>query len=156
VREFWWRLPGLRELSPLRKGVIEAIAVIGLCAVVSFPFFWAYAAAPGETFGDIAQIGATLLVAYAVETSWWLKTSRKRGARRENWVGFVVGIGLGGFLGIASAVALSAHDGSLNWIEAFGLAWSAVSLLLLGLLVATLPLLIYEWTHYLQTDNPDE
>jgi len=40
-----------------------------------------------EALSDIAQIGATLLVAYAVEMAWFVKESRVRGRKRENWVG---------------------------------------------------------------------
>jgi drug/metabolite transporter (DMT)-like permease len=109
-----------------------------------------------EALSDIAQIGATLLVAYAVEMAWFVKESRTRGRKRENWVGFVAGIGFSSALGIMSAVALVSHEGSSNFLEAVGLVWTLFSVGLLGLLVALLPYLLYDLVHTLHAEYPDE
>lgn len=93
---------------------------------------------------DIAQIGATLLVAYAIEMSWVVKESRTRGDEREGWVGFVTGIGLGSAAGIALAVAFVGKTGPTSFLEALGAVWMLFSLGLLALLVPMLPYLLYE------------
>lgn len=157
MKEFWWRLPGLRGLSPLRRGFVETFAVLGFSTFLLFPLVaWIDPEIPAETFDAAAQIGATLLIAYAVETSWWLKMSRVRSGKRENWVGYASGIGSCGFIGVCFALILSINPLNLSWIETFGATWAFFTLALLGGLVATLPLLIYEWTHHLQAEYPDE
>lgn len=157
MKEFWWKLPILRGLSPLRRGYLETLVVLGVSSAAIWPFFhWAKPAIPAETFDAAAQIGATLLVAYAVETSWWLKASRYRSSNRENWVGYASGIGTCGFIGVTVSLALSTSPSNLSWFESYGATWVLFTLLLLGGLVATLPLLIYEWTHTLQAEYPDE
>lgn len=157
MKGFWWRLPVLRGLSPARRGSLEVLTVVFLSGLILWPFFyWANLNIPSETFDAGAQIGATLLVAYAVETSWLLKVSRRRGSGRESWVGYASGIGLCGFSGVFVGLALSAGSGHLSWFECLAAVWALFTLLLLGGLVATLPLLIYEWTHALQAEYPDE
>jgi uncharacterized membrane protein YfcA len=157
MKGFWWKLPVLRGLSPLRRGFIETVAMISSATLVTVPgLLFLDPAIPRETFDAAAQIGATLLVAYAVETSWWLKSHRIRNSNRENWVGYTSGIGACAFLGVIVALGLSIGSGDLNGIQTLGLAWSALTLTVLGALVATLPLLIYEWTHLLQAEYPEE
>lgn len=132
-------------------------AVLWASTAVLWPFFyWAKPAIPAETFDAAAQIGATLLIAYAVETSWWLKASRYRSSNRENWVGYASGIGTCGFIGVSACLVLSTSPQSLSWFESYWATWSLFTLMLLGGLVGTLPLLIYEWTHSLQAEYPDE
>lgn len=157
MRGFWWKLPVLRDLSPLRRGFVETIGWIAVAtSASSLSLLWARPHVPPETFDAGAQIGATLLIAYAVETSWWLKSSRIRSSNRENWVGFTAGTGACAFLGVVIALWLSTGTGDLNALETLGFAWATMTLLLLGGLVATLPLLIYEWTHHLQAEYPEE
>jgi hypothetical protein len=157
MKEIWWKLPILRGLSPLRRGFVETFAVCAFGTLLAFPFLVLVGLrVPAETFDASAQIGATLLVAYAVEISWWLKSSQLRGAKRENWVGFSAGIGTCGLTGVGVAVLLSIGAPDLNWIETLGTTWSLLTIILLGGLVATLPLLIYEWTHRIQAEYPDE
>lgn len=157
MKEFWWKLPGLRSLTPLRRGLVESLFVLLIGALLIFPLIWLHwGSPPDETFGDLSQIGATLLVAYAVETSWWLKVAHRHTRERENWVGAVVGIGFAGVVGIACALVLSTHSGSLNWLQGLAYTWCLLTSLLLGSLVAVLPLLIYEWTRELPPHPPDE
>jgi uncharacterized membrane protein YfcA len=157
MKGFWWKLPVLRGLSPVRRGFVQIFAALGFSTTICWPFlYWAHPKIPAETFDAVAQIGATLLIAYAVETSWWLKASRRRSGDRENWVGYASGIGLGGFMGVVVSLALSTNPLDLSWFESYWMTWAFFTLLLLGGLVATLPLLIYEWTHNLQAEYPDE
>lgn len=156
MKGFWWKLPLLRGLSPMRRGVLEPVVVVviasGLClwAVNSlFPH-------PVRVCSDLAQLGATLLVAFAVETSWVLQHSRRRGSDEENWIGLLSGIGLCALVGIAIAFLLSDHAEPFGWIEKIGFAWSLVSIGALGLFIALQPFATYEWTHALSTEYPDE
>ena len=157
MKAFWLKLPVLRGLSPLRRGSVETVAAISGATLISFSgLVLMDLSVPPETLGAGAQIGATLLIAYAVETSWWLKSSRIRGSDRENWVGYAAGVGACAFLGVLIALWLSAGSGHLNAIEKLGFAWALLTMAVLGGLVSTLPLLIYEWTHHLQAEYPDE
>lgn len=110
-----------------------------------------------ELLRALAQVGATLLIAYAVEVSWLLKVSSGRNGHRAGWVGYATGVGACGLLGLTLALVLSEADtSSLGLGSQFLLAWVAFSLALLGLLVALLPLLVYEWAHAARTEYPDE
>ncbi|MEZ5078358.1 MAG: hypothetical protein R2725_13060 [Solirubrobacterales bacterium] len=104
-----------------------------------------------ELLRGLAQVGATLLVAYAVEAAWLPTASTGRGASRGSWLGYAAGIGVALALGLAEA-----DTGSLSLIGQLGLAWVLFSLPLLGLLVVLLPLLLYEWADAARTENPDE
>ncbi|MGN6257732.1 MAG: hypothetical protein ACTHN3_08295 [Solirubrobacterales bacterium] len=109
-----------------------------------------------EALSDIAQIGATLLVAYAIEMSWFVKESRTRGGRREKWVGFVAGIGFCSALGILSAIALVTPEDPSSFFAAVGIVWTIFSIGFLGFLVALLPYLLYDLVHTLHVEYPDE
>jgi hypothetical protein len=122
-----------------------------------FPALDAYAPDPDRAlFRDLAQIGATFLIAYTVEITWLLKVSRARGSREENWVGFTGGVGCFGLSGIACALALSTQDGDFTILSELVACWSLASLGALGLLVAAGPFLVYDWAHFLRVEYPDE
>ena len=108
-----------------------------------------------EALSDLAQIGATLLVAYAIETSWFVKESRTRGRERENWVGFVAGIGISSVIGIAIAIALVGVESS-GFLATLGVTWTFFSLGFLAFLVACWPYVIYEWVHEIHAEYSDE
>jgi len=156
MKGFWWNLPVLRGLSPVSRGVLEAVATTFGISLVSFVGVLRLFSKPDETAGFLAQIDATLLVAYAVQMSWVLKASRKRGANRENWVGLTTGIGFCALLGIIVALALAGHDESFNWLEAFAFGWVVVATLLLGSWIAFQPWAMYFWTHQFNTEYPED
>jgi hypothetical protein len=146
-------------MSPFQRGAASAVGLIGsgaagFAALVVFSH--AHLHLSDEALSDMAQIGATLLVAYAVEMSWFVKESRARGSKRENWIGFVAGIGGCSALGIAIAVALVGDQGSARFIQALGALWMLFSLGFLLGLVGVLPYLLYEMAHSLRTEDPDE
>jgi hypothetical protein len=122
------------------------------------PAIGSYASNPPESlFGDLAQVGATLLVAYAVEVSWILKISIRRGRNEAHWVGITTGLGVCGVIGVAFALVLSAHGvAALSFAEELIFGWTAASLGMLGFLVALLPFSVYEWSHAARTEYPDE
>lgn len=145
-------------MSPFAKGMAVAVAfMLGGSVLVALMIVGLEVRSEisDDALGTIAQVGATLLVAYAVEMSWFIKASRTRGTDRENWVGFVTGIGISSAVGIGIAIAFIGQK-STGFLEAFACTWMIFSLGLLGLLVASLPYFLYEWVHAIHTDYSDE
>jgi hypothetical protein len=125
------------------EGALDHLAIAaGLLAGLAF------VPLPADRFfGSVAQIGATLLVAYAVEVSWLAKTSNRRGPSHQEWIGIASSTGVSGLSGIAVSLGIAEHlrAGHENWLDYVGFAWSVTSVLLLGLAVALQPLLTYSW-----------
>jgi uncharacterized membrane protein YfcA len=156
VKEFWWKIPVLRGLSPMLRGFTESVAVIFFVSAVTGYGINQLFSDPAEVSEPFAQIGATLLVAYTVQTGWVIQSSRKRGADRENWVGMAVGVGCCALIGILIALCLSPHEESLDLLESFGFAWVVTSVLLLGLWTALQPWAMYDLNHSFNTEYHDE
>jgi hypothetical protein len=158
MRELLWKLPLLRRLTQVQRGFLGAIALVlsmSLAFVLATNRYLSHR--EPRLLESLAQIGATLLVAYAVEVVWLLKTSRTRGDKQETFVGAAAGLGTCGVIGIAFALALSEHRGP-SWatVEKLEFAWSAASLVLLGGLVGLLPVLMYDLSHSLRNEYSDE
>lgn len=135
----------------MRHGVLSTVAaVLTMTATFTLGFGALLDAPPSaELFGQLAQIGATLLVAYSVAivaAERRLRTKSSKGTH-EDWLGFSVGAGICGFLGIVLAVGLGAHRdaGHANVLDDIGLWWCVSSVSVLGLMIAVLPLASYEW-----------
>ncbi len=157
MQEFWWKLPFLRRASPMRRGAIQAaFGVAGIAIGVDLLFSFFSASPSAALAGDLAQIGATLLVAYGVEISWAVKASRARGADHKIWIGFVAALALCGLVGIGVALALSDPHGSLTTPERFLFSLSVGSIGLLGAVVALTPVIAYDWAHSLRAEYTDE
>jgi hypothetical protein len=107
---------------------------------------------------DLAQIGATLFVAYAVEVSWLEKVSPVQTAARERWIGIVLGVGACGLLGIIVSLGLAerAAVGHWAWLDEIAFAGVSASLGLLAMVVALCPLLVHEWNRNLDRGALDE
>lgn len=140
----------------MRQGFVEAIAVISFVAVIAGFGINQLFSDPARVSEALAQIGATLLVAYVVQTGWVIQTSRKRGTDRENWVGMTTGVGSCALVGILIALCLSPHEEPLGLIEGFGFAWATISIGFLGLWTAIQPWAIYDLNHAFNTEYPDE
>jgi drug/metabolite transporter (DMT)-like permease len=158
MKEFWWRLPLLRRLSSFQRGFAVALATIFAGSLLIVFDRDVTAELSDQVLSDMAQIGATLLVAYSVEVSWLVKGSRSRGSNKEMFVGFIAGIGASGALGIAMAVSLLGHEDGVpfNGVEHWAASWAVVALSLLAGLVGMLPYAIYEWGHAINTEYPDD
>jgi uncharacterized membrane protein YfcA len=156
MKEFWWRLPVLRGLSPVRRGFVEAVWVIFFAAATAGYGINVLFSDPAAVAEPFAQIGATLLVAYAVQTGWVVQTSRKRGADRENWVGMTSGVGCCALVGILVALCLAPHQEPLDLLEGFGFAWAVTSIAFLGLWTALQTWATYGLAHKFNTEYPDE
>jgi len=140
----------------MRRGFVEAVAVIFFVSALTGYGLSLIFSSPAGISEPLAQIGATLLVAYTVQTGWVIQTSRKRGADRENWVGMTSGIGCCALTGILVALWLSAHKEPFGLLEAFGFAWAMASIGFLGLWTALQPWAIYDLNHSFTTEYPDE
>ena len=156
MKEFWWKMPILRRLSPLRRGFVEAVWVIFLAAAIAGYGINQLFPDPATVSEPFALIGATLLVAFAVQTGWIVQTSRKRGPDRENWIGLTTGISSSALIGILIALCLSAHREPLGLIESFGFAWVVVSIGFMGLWTALQPWTVYDLNHAFNTEYPDD
>jgi NADH:ubiquinone oxidoreductase subunit 6 (subunit J) len=108
----------------------------------------------------MATIGATLLVAYAVESAATTRGSFARTDTNETWLGVLVGAGAVGLLGIALALALGerANVGHWNTLDDLGFAIVVGSLLFLALILVLMPWFSHEWSriaHFTAADDED-
>ena len=139
------------------QGALGPSFPLGVVTLFSIPASNRYAVdLSGEFFGNTAQLGATLLVAYVLETGAMIKALRRRGRNQEKLVGFVSALGVGGLAGVVISLILSEHGGQLNTLELVATAFSLSAIGMLALLVALQPLLIYEWIHGVNTEYHDE
>jgi hypothetical protein len=118
-----------------------ALASFGL-----YFFFHAIPPASPQLLQTMAIIGASLLIAYVFETVW-LVGRVKPDNEYEEWLGFVTGAGITGFLGVVFALLLAEHRGAghSNLLDELGVAWAAVSLLILGFTLVVQPLLAHRF-----------
>jgi hypothetical protein len=133
-------------VSPLGKGfALALISVLAASIGVALALSTAPPADPSLLQG-IALVGASLVLAYIVEVFWLL--SRMSAGDDREWFGFLVGSGATGFLGVVIALVLAQHrsHGYDNFLDDLGLAWSAVSLLILGGTLVLQPLLAVRGT----------
>jgi hypothetical protein len=149
MRRFWWKLPYLRGLTPLQRGYWEAGLVVSGLAILLWVAFemWSVDPTPG-VLSSLAEIGATLLIAYVIEISWLVRASRtRRLEERESRLGALTGVGYAGLLGIGASLALSeratAHH--WTWLDGLGFGFAVGSLAMLGLMVVMQPMLTHEW-----------
>jgi hypothetical protein len=137
-------------LGPFLSGLAEVLIGLSLVAMV----LWGAAESNSlghpsdQTFRDLAQVGAALLIAFAVATATASAFTGGDLKDHINWLGGVCGIGISGFLGVAASVGLAAYReaGHAGWLDILGLCWIALSILLLGMLVALLPYASYWWS----------
>jgi hypothetical protein len=137
------------KVGEIEKGVLEGLVVlIGFSASMFALLRLLGAPNPSvELLEGVVTLGTGLLLAYVVEVSWL--TARIRGASDyESRLGFFVGIGAGGLVGIVVTLLLAAHiaAGHSNLLDSIGLSWVVASIATLGGLVIVQPLLVHEWS----------
>lgn len=137
-------LSRLPILDPIPKGIANALFSVAVASLGMYFLFSAVPLASPELLRGVATIGAALLIAYAVEAVW-LSQRAQRDDEYEEWLGFVAGAGIAGFLGVIFALLLAEHRalGHSNFIDELGTAWVAVSLLILGGVLVLQPLLAH-------------
>lgn len=133
------------SLDPIPKGIANALFTVALASLAVYFFFQTVPPASPELLRTVAVIGASLFIAYAVEAVWLVSRVAIHD-EYEQWLGFLIGTGIAGLLGIAVALLLSEHRaaGHSNFIDSLGTAWILISLLVLGALLVIQPLLAYE------------
>lgn len=104
----------------------------------------------------VAQLGAAFLIAYGVEMSWVVRATNERGGSYETWLGLVTGLALCGLSGIVVAAGLADTGSGTSALREVGFAWSCGAVILLGAMVASTPVLTYEWRRQLATEFDDE
>ncbi|HET8862311.1 MAG TPA: hypothetical protein VFM94_03575 [Solirubrobacterales bacterium] len=120
-------------LEPISKGIANALFTVAAASLGVYFFFSAIPLASPELLRSLASIGATLLLAYVVEAVWLVQRVQ-RDEEYEEWLGITIGAAIAGFFGVIFALLLSEHRaaGHANFIDELGVAWVAVSLLVLG------------------------
>lgn len=133
----------------MRRGFWEAFfLIVGLTLCLWAALLFTDPKPSPELLRSLAGLGATLFIAYAVETSWIVRATRDRDLdERQGRLGTMVGFGTAGLIGIAFALALSERAGAHHWIflDELAFAWAVASLGMFGIVVVLQPLLIHEW-----------
>jgi hypothetical protein len=146
----WWKLPVLRELTMLRRGIVEAASTMIGLSVCLF-IFLSFIAPPRPDEGlleALAGIGSTLLIAYVVEVTWLVHASSSRPLEeREKRLGALTGIAGSAFIGVGLAIALAARVHAGHWllIDRLGFGFVLGTLLMAGIFVVMQPVLAHEW-----------
>jgi hypothetical protein len=144
----------------MRRGFLTGLFAIALAALLAWPALAHVARLPSpELLRYMAAIGATLLIAYGIETSAAVRvTTPGRDPAEELWIGVVVGSGAAGLLGIIVSLALAerAEVGHWAWADDLAFAFAASSLLFLGLFVVLLPVFRYEERRRSARQSPGE
>lgn len=134
----------------MARGLVEGLLALSIPLLPVAYLFGRFDIEPGsDLLLAVAQIGATLLVAFAVVVTGLVRVSHHRPrSEREERLGAFLGVGAGGLAGVFLALALSARAdaGHWIWVDTALLAWIAISTLMLGVLVVMQPLVEHEWT----------
>jgi hypothetical protein len=135
---------------PYGKGFASACAAIAFIAVCLLPAGVELDLTPSaELMAGLAQAGVGFLIAYSVAISAVGRRLAEKSSPRDhsNWLGFTVGCGTCGLLGIAIAFATSAHReaGHAGLLDTVGLCWTASSIGMLGIVITALPKISYSW-----------
>lgn len=138
------------RLGSMRKGFATAVgAIVFLSAVLTACSTFSLGPPSAELMWTLAQVGVGILIAYSLALASAERNLSRRGTRgqHENWLGFVVGCGMCGLAGIGVALATASHRqaGHAGLVDEIGLWWSISSIGMLGVMVAALPIISYEW-----------
>ncbi len=158
MQGYWLRIANRIGLTPLQRGLAEGGGVVG-CFGLAVLLLVAFAD-PRPSAGlleNLAQVGATLLIAYVVEISWLVKAARSTSAEeRENRLGAFVGVGASGLIGIGLALALveRASIGQWSGLNDLEFGWVVGSLSTLGIVVVLQPILVHEWMDAASDKDP--
>jgi len=116
-----------------------------VAATIGASFILAEVPAPSpELMRSIATVGVGLSIAYVVEAVWLAqRVVAEDDDEHEEWLGFLTGVGLAGLLGIVFALLVAEHRaaGHDNVLDHLGVAWSAVSMVILGGVLMLQPIL---------------
>jgi hypothetical protein len=135
-------------VGPFWLGFLGGIVSVGGLAVAFL--LMAVSISPAnptqQLFHDLTEVGAAFFIAYSIAIAG--AGSRARDPLEHlNWLGVSCGLGISGLLAIAMTVALAAYReaGHADALSTVGLCWTLASLTLMGILIALLPLAVYQW-----------
>jgi hypothetical protein len=142
--------------TPMRRASGVGIAAVCVLSLAFWRPLVQLAERPSaQLLRTMAEIGATLLIVYAVEFSSALRSSRLREKAQEVWVGAIVGGAAAGMVGIVVALSLAerAEVGHWNSIDALAFSFAFSSLVFLAVFVVVFPQFAFEWAR--GSDRPD-
>lgn len=142
----------LRGKEPIERGLKYAIGVtVALVVLMDLLLFLTGLEPPSADLQQaLAQIGATLLIAYVVETAWIVQVTKAQPkGDKEERLGVTMGFGAVALVGITASLLLAGHAeaGYRNWLDEIGFGFVIGPLLMIGTIVVLQPMLTYEWTH---------
>jgi hypothetical protein len=143
-----FKVPALRRLNPFHLGLVEWPVMVSVLAAVLAYFFRHTSYPSPELMRSLAEIAATFFVGWVVEAVWMALRNERDGRERENWLGGMGGLGLGGVLAIALALLVAAHReaGHANFLDWLGLWWTVVTTACLGSMLAMYPVIAERWS----------
>ena len=143
-----------RRYGPTGVGFIESFGsciALGLLLGISLPQL-GIALVSAEIYSSLAQIAATLLVAYSIEMAAVVRDYGRGGNRdaqsewdRDNNVGLLVGFGTCGLVGVLTAMVCGQHGTTSTFLELLG-GIALGGTLMIGALIVVLPLFWRERT----------
>jgi hypothetical protein len=140
------------------KGFLEGVGLVAaLVVLTSATALVGDLAHPSAAlFRDLMQVGIGILIAFAVATAGVRVRDRRKLSQHLNWIGYSCGLGVTGLIAIVASVGLAAYReaGHAGALDIVGLCWIAMSLLLMGALVAALPYAVYSWSDSGPADRP--
>ncbi len=134
-------------------GTVLGIFVSALLISVTLPS----GRPPQALFEDLAQVGATLFVAYSVSTAG--VAYRKDALEQHvNWLGSICSVGALGMTAIALSIALGADRsaGHASAWDTVGLCWIVATIVLMGFFIAFLPYATFSWRRQAEDTRASE
>jgi hypothetical protein len=149
--------PLIRALPPYKRGVVDSlVSMLILTVVLWLCFAELDVRAKAEALRTVAEIGATLLVAYGLIASSIISAAKTEpSAKRKERLGAFVGIGTSGLIGIANALVLSerAWVSNPSWLEELAFGWTSASLLMFLVFVAFQADALESWSKPTRTEG---
>jgi len=142
----------------MKQGLLSSVLYVIALGLCFWPILSTLASQPSaQLLRYMGALGATMLVAYAIESSAAVRSTRFRDPTQERWIGALVGSASAGLLGIITALSLGerAAVGHWSWADDLAFAFAFGSLALLGIFVVLLPFLTYEWSRLSNLDGDD-
>lgn len=134
-----------QRLSPGWAGFVNALGPVAVLVpmVTWLSIHFGLPDPPPEIFERLLQAGLGLFVAFSV-TLAAIELKFDDEDKAVDWLGYGCGWGTAGLVAIAACTALSVNSISApTWVDIGFLWWSTVSLLVLGIIIAVGPLMIY-------------
>jgi hypothetical protein len=149
VERFIWRLPVLRACSQFQRGALEGVFA-SLCGltIAWLVLPWIDSKPSATALEGLAQISATLLVAFAVLASQIIDSAGGRPSLEADLrLGAFAVISADAVIAIGVSLALADQVAGKHWtfLDELGYAWVVSAVLLVGIFVALQPIVTDSW-----------